>query len=110
MIYQAAFAALLTINLTGSGDTPIVPIPADVITLTIATADESKQICDSYPDIVAGIAGATNDYDLATEMVDAWAVVLIEDGYDPSGNSRLTREAREVVLGWLHACPEPFQL
>lgn len=109
MIYQAAAVAFLSMNLTGSGDTPIEPITSDVITLTIVTSDESQQICDAYPGIVAGIAGAVDDYDLAMEMVDAWAFVLIEDGYDPTGNSRLTAEARDVVADWLHNCPTPFQ-
>lgn len=110
MIYQTAAVLFLSMNLAGSDDTPIEPITSDVIALTIATSDRAQTICDSYPDIVAGFASVVDDYDLAQEMVDDWAFVLVENGYDPSGNSRLTSEARDVIADWLHNCPAPFQL
>jgi hypothetical protein len=108
MIYQAAAALLISMNLAG-GDTPIEPIDSGVVTLVIMTSDRSQEICDQYPDFVAGIDLAVDDYALSQEIVDAWAFSLIEEGYDPSGNSRLTVEARAVVTGWLHNCPTPFQ-
>ena len=104
MIYHTAAALLLAVNLTGSGDTPIEPITSDVVTLTIATSDDSQQICDVYPSIVAGIDSVVDDYDLAQEIVDAWATFLFEDGYSAIGDARMTVEAQDVFLDWLHSC------
>lgn len=109
MIVKAAAVLFLAINLTGDGDTPVVPITADEITLAIAVSDTSQDVCDAYPTFVAGINGAVEDFELATDMADDWVLVELEAVYDPSGQGRLTVEARDVVLNWLHNCPAPFE-
>jgi hypothetical protein len=104
MIYQAALAALLTINLAGDGDSPIEPITSDVVTITISTSDDAAQVCRTYPDIVQAIAFSAGDFDVATEIVDGWAIYIFERGYNVTGSARMTVEAQTVFLDWLHSC------
>jgi hypothetical protein len=108
MIGKLALMLLPAMNLT-SGDTPIIPITRDEITLAIVASGTDQEVCDAYPAFVAGINGAVENYDLATDMADDWVLIELEQAYDPSGDSRLTNEARDVVLNWLHQCPTPFQ-
>jgi hypothetical protein len=108
MIGKLALLLLPAMNLAGSGDRPIVPITREEITLSLAAASGTQDICDAYPALVAGLNGVIDDYNLATDMADDWILTELANSYDPTGDSRLTNEARDVVLNWLHQCPTPF--
>jgi hypothetical protein len=109
VIGKLALLLLPAINLSGGEDTPINPITDEEITIVILASDTSQDLCNAYPDFVVGLNGAVEDYDLATELAEDWVLVEYEQAYDPTGLSRLTNEAREVMLDWLHHCPAPFQ-
>ena len=86
------------------GDTPIEPIPADIIELSIE-AGIIDETCEAYAAVMPFVVDAfEGDRELATQVVDAFLIDRFEQGWDETGSAALTREARTVMLDYLHTC------
>lgn len=94
----------------GGGDAPadkeIEPIESSLVQFAI-DADPTgglASVCSSYGTVVDLLGSNLDDYSLAVELMDAYAVDMFEGGYSPDHSAHFTAEARDVFLDWLHAC------
>lgn len=89
----------------GGGDTPIEPIPADLVEVGIdAGLGGMEAVCSAYPDAVEAFGNVLDDQGLARDIVDGWAIDMFEGGYEADHSAHFTAEARVVFLSWLHNC------
>ncbi len=82
-------------------DTPIEPITSDLIELGIETG-LLDEMCDAFGPAVYQMDVAMGDPELTMFIADAVAVRSFEQGYDEA--ARMTVEAEEVFLDYLHTC------
>jgi hypothetical protein len=102
-----AIAAAAFVALPGSAyaDTPVEPIDAAQVALVITSGDPLVDgACDGYADSIGAafaLAGILDDVTLATDvlipMIDAFVIITVE-----GDEIRLSPEARDVLVDWLH--------
>lgn len=106
MIYTAAAVLLLSVN-GGSGDTPTTPVDSTEMAAYIASGSpEVEAVCTAYADVadatfalVAATGGDAGDLATMTSLVDAYEIIQVE-----GDNLRLSPEARQFFITWLHTC------
>ena len=101
--------ALSLLSLAGAApdgrDTPIVPIPSNLVAIGIG-AGELQVMCDEYNGMIPLIES------LGPEIAPAvlgWAEIymlsMFEEGYEGGTESaRLTDEAERLIIDYLHTC------
>lgn len=100
---------LLTVGLALSpADTPIEPIPADMIEIAVIS-DIGIDMCDAYAALGEFVYAtmAPGDANSLMTAVDQWIVNEFEEGWEgdePGSSARLTDEAEVVLLDFLHRC------
>jgi hypothetical protein len=102
IVTALAVAGLL--GAVNTPDPPIVPIEPELLEIGFALP-EADGLCANYGGSVALIPALGLEMDLQLiflDMIDAYFVVTLEESF--GGNSRLTDEAREVFVDWLHSC------
>jgi hypothetical protein len=88
----------------GGTDTPVESIDSSVIE-SVVVSGFFEEVCTMYGQAIPLFTTVLNgDMTLAMEITDAYAISKFETGYDLTESSRLTAEARELFMDYLHGC------
>jgi hypothetical protein len=101
----AAAFATLALTAFAPADSPIEPIPADLVELGLSTG-VGDDLCDAYGSLIPLLTVVLDgDITLAMQVADGYVIDMFEQGMaDPGTSAAFTVEARAVFVGFLHGC------